>query len=209
MNILEMIQKYGVEFVGRFYSSYKAIVVKNDDPENIGRIYVWIPSIHNGIKVWARPKSMPGSINSGIKWVLPRTGEIVRVEFESGDPLKPLWSYHGWAIGEVPEELRDNDSVGLVTPNGNKIYLQDKDGILNITTNSKININIKDGTSISMDSDVVSVNEGKNFGVINIEKFKSFVEAVLKDLLVVPSGQNVSKWMAEDLPDLEDKKFTH
>ena len=41
------------------------------------------------------------------------------------------------------------------------------------------------------------------------EYLKTFVEAVQKDLLVVMSGQNVSQWMATDLPKLPDDKFTH
>ena len=46
------------------------------------------------------------------------------------------------------------------------------------------------------DKDKVEVNGGTNNEVMNIEYFKTFVDAVMQDFSVLMSGQNVSKWMA-------------
>ena len=108
-----------------------------------------------------------------------------------------------------PEEFQDNDTIGIITPNGNKVYLKEDGDLLKVHIKQKVEIEIEDGTQIYMDKDKVEVNGGANKQVMNIEYFKTFVEAVQKDLLVVMSGQNVSQWMATDLPKLPDDKFTH
>lgn len=209
MTIGEMIQRYGVEFTGRFYSVYKGVVTNNQDPDFTGQLTITLPSVLEGVEVVARPRGNLGGMKYGAKAFTPRVGEIVWVEFEMGDPMRPVWSPFGWAIGEVPEEFKDNDTIGIITPNGNKVYLKEDGDLLKVHIKQKVEIEIEDGTQIYMDKDKVEVNGGLNKQVMNIEYFKTFVEAVQKDLLVVMSGQNVSQWMATDLPKLPDDKFTH
>ena len=210
-SIAEIIQRYGVEYIGRFYSTYRGVVIDNVDDTHMNKLSLYIPSIQGGMNVVALPKlSGLGGVNYGFKLITPHIGEVVYVEFEGGDPLKPLWSPHGWANGETPEDLKDNNSIGLVTPGGNKIYIKDIDGELYIQTNSKVNISISESDiNITLDKDKVTVNNGNNNGVINIDKFRTFVDAILKDLIVVTSGSNLSQWMATDYKDIEDKKFLH
>lgn len=56
----------------------------------------------------------------------PKNGDIVYITFEYGDPSKPLWEYHGWAQNQIPDILDDPDTMGIVTPNGNRIWLMIK-----------------------------------------------------------------------------------
>ena len=150
-NLGLIIQENGLEYLGRYYSTYRAIVINNHDELNMNRVHVYIPSVQNGIKIWALPKSTTiGGCFHGLKLTTPLVGEVVYIEFEGGDPLRPLWSYHGWATGETPDDLKDNNSIGLVTPEGNKIYIKDVDGELYIQTNSKVNISILEGPSLKM-----------------------------------------------------------
>lgn len=207
--MIRIIQKYGIEYLGRYYSIYRGYVMKNGDPDHLGRILVSVPGIASGIKVWARPGEFHGGTLYGSKGLTPQVGEVVYVEFEYGDPMRPIWYYHGWGVEEVPEELQDNNTVGLITPSGNKVYLKEEEGLLKIFVNEKVDVRVKDGCSITMDKEQVVVNGGDNREVMNIDYFESFVDAVLKDLLVAQSGQNVAKWMADDLPKLPDKRFKH
>ena len=209
MELVELLQQFGIEYLGRYYSSYRGVVINNTDEDNQQKIQVVIPEIKGGLKVWARPKGIQGGPLYGFKNLTPLIGEVVMIEFECGDLSRPLWVYNSWAMGECPEELQKNNTIGLVTPKGQKIYLQDDDGLLKILTNEKIDIEIADGCTLTMDKDKVVVNGGSNRGVMNIEIFEKFVDAVLKDLMIVPSGQNVSKWMATEMPKLEDTKFEH
>lgn len=207
--MIETIQKYGLEYCGRYYSIYRGFVVNNIDEDGLGKLLVNLPGVATGIKVWARPGATHGAFQYGFKGLTPEIGEVVYVVFEYGDLMRPIWYYHGWGRAEVPEELKDNHTIGLVTPNGNKIYLRDDDGLLKILVNEKVEVRVSDGCSVTMDKEQVVVNGGENREVMNIEYFESFVDAVMKDLLVAQSGQNVSKWMAEDLPKLPDKRFKH
>lgn len=165
-NLGLIIQENGLEYLGRYYSTYRAIVINNNDELNMNRVHVYIPSVQNGIKIWALPKSTTiGGCFHGLKLTTPLVGEVVYIEFEGGDPLRPLWSYHGWATGETPDDLKDNNSIGLVTPGGNKIYIKDIDGELYIQTNSKVNISILDGPSLKMTQKGFTFNFGDDFSL--------------------------------------------
>lgn len=139
MSIAEIIERHGIEYLGRFYSVYRGIVISNKDTNNMNRILVNLPSILNGVEAWALPLNQDGNNGYGFKLMTPVPGQMVYIMFENGDPLRPLWLYHGWAKDEKPTEL-NNDTIGIITPLGNKIILNEKDGKLSIVTNTEINI---------------------------------------------------------------------
>ena len=224
MTVGELIQKYGIEYIGRFYSIYRGVVLDNQDSDNIGKLLIIIPSIHDGVKVWARPYNNPGSINSGVKWLIPRVGDIVWVQFEMGDPMRPIWSYHSWGIGEVPEELQSNDTIGLVTPTGNKIYISEVDGSLTIILNQKVTIQVIDGSSITIDGSSITIdggdkltinssdtilNGGSNGGLVNVDSLRNLVTSIQTDLATVGSGTQVTAWMVDGMVNIEDTKVKH
>lgn len=80
-----------------FYGKYKGIVVDNNDPQNRGRLRIQIPRVtgkqHDSN--WALPCLPPGS------YVIPNPGTGVWVEFEEGNPDKPIWSGYWLAEGET------------------------------------------------------------------------------------------------------------
>lgn len=184
----ELIQKYGVEYIGRYYSNYRGVVIDNVDPNQMGRIFVMLPGIHDGIRTWARPKAMPGGLKYGLKWITPRIGEVVWVEFENGDPLKAIWNYYGWTMGDIPDELQDGNTVGFITPSGNKVYLQDIDGKLKVSINTEIGIEIPEGVNLVMDKDKLQVTQGDSNLTITkngftVNKGGSGLKKTLDDLL--------------------------
>lgn len=129
--MLEIIRKQGVEQLGRFYSKYRGIVVDDDDPKNLNRLLVNVYNITYE-NVWAWPVGEHGGNGTGFKYLTPQKGDIVFVEFMGGDTSYPVWSYCGWAETQVPEELKDNDSMGFVTPQNTKVILDDLDHSLTI-----------------------------------------------------------------------------
>lgn len=208
MNSLDYIQKFGLEGVGRYYSRYRAIVIKNDDPENRQRLFVQVPSINNNVRLWALPVSQIGGVFYGAKFRTPSVGEIVWLQFEKGSMMRAYWSYTAWAAAEVPDELKPNNSIGLITPSGNKIILDDDNGTLSIRVGKK---DSEEETTIVIDNGVTTVNGGKNLGLVNIESLRKFMTAVQQDLIVAQSGTKVSEWMAapDGLQALEDTNFKH
>jgi len=154
--MLDVIADRGLEAIGRYYSKYRAIVVNNTDPDNMGKLAVTIPQLGMNFSVWAYPCGNEGSLKSGFKWLTPMEGSIVYIEFQMGDPLYPLWSYHGWAKGEVPDELKGLNTLGFVTPNGNKVILNDSTGEFTISIRDPKDTS-KELISIRNESDVLDI----------------------------------------------------
>jgi hypothetical protein len=89
----------------RFYGKYRATVVQNVDPELRGRIMCIVPDVLGLVPSgWCEacaPLSGPPGPPMGV-YIVPPIGAGVWVEFEQGDPGKPIWSGCRLAIGEVP-----------------------------------------------------------------------------------------------------------
>lgn len=202
-NLGLIIQENGLEYLGRYYSTYRAIVINNNDELNMNRVHVYIPSVQNGIKIWALPKSTTiGGCFHGLKLTTPLIGEVVYIEFEGGDPLRPLWSYHGWATGETPDDLKDNNSIGLVTPEGNKIYIKDIDGELYIQTNSKVNISILEGPSLKMTQKGFTFNFGDNFSLK--KTLTQILDAILQLTVTTGVGPSGTPINAQTFTDIKN-----
>lgn len=205
MGPLEILQTRGTEAIGRYYGTYRALVLNNEDGINVGKILVQIPFVQSGIEVWAYPKSIGGGLGYGFKYLMPPKGEFVWVEFEYGDPARPVWSYHPWALGEMPDELKSPNVIGLVTPKGHQIILDEE--------NDTFFLKLEGGASLKIEKDKITLvgqdGESQNKGLVNIEPLKGFIQAVAKDLMVLGSGVNVSQWMAQDMLNLEDTKVIH
>jgi hypothetical protein len=119
---------YGLEFFGRYYSSYRGFVVDNEDPEGMNRVKVIMPTIHPYDKVgeWAYPINNWGGENYG-SHCLPQKGDMVWLSFEHGNPEFPLWQHAGYATGEKPEEFNSSNVYGFKTPKGNLVIIDDAD----------------------------------------------------------------------------------
>lgn len=123
--MIEYLRENGLEGIGRYYSTYRGRVVDNQDPLKLNRLKIEVPDITQTL-VWAYPVGMAGNLKSGFKYLTPEPNDIVFVQFRSGDPNYPLWFHCGWAKSQVPQELEKNSVLGLVTPNGNKLFLDDE-----------------------------------------------------------------------------------
>lgn len=187
--MVRIIQEQGLEVSGRFYSIYTGIVDDNDDPLQMHRLKVSIPSVMGGITQWALAYGWPGSFNSGVKLLTPDIGDLVYVIFEFGNPDKPLWTYNGFGLNEMPQELADPNVMGIVTPNGNIITLNDNTGDLSIKllgsslqhVTGDFVVRSKDTVIISGDNGTV-INEGDNGGVINIAQLTDKLNKLQSEL---------------------------
>lgn len=229
MELEKLIVERGLEALGRFYSIYRGIVVSNDDPKAMNRLKVGIPGIQGGLTLWALPKNQHGSEKNGFKYLAPVEGDIVYVSFEQGDPTKPLWEYHSWAMGQMPGSLNSPDVCGFVTPHGISVLFDDSDGTLDLYLPGEANIYSKQTVNINGESGV-NVNSGNNGGVINIVSLTNKLNQLVKEveqlrLLLnththtgVTSGPAVSGVLTQpstspltpfNKNDYEDLKFKH
>lgn len=176
------------------------MVVNNTDPDHMNRIKVAIPEVMGGIVLWAYSKGQHGSTGSGFKMMAPKNGDIVYITFEYGDPSKPLWEYHGWAQNQIPDILDDPDTMGIVTPNGNRIWLNDKDGSLKMYLYGSATIYAEGPVSINskaqayVNASKVIVNQGNNDGIININELTqklnqlvSEIESLKLNIILIPT----------------------
>lgn len=117
---------YGLEFIGKYYSTYRAFVVDNNDPEGLNRVRVVLPQfISNDTKgTWAFPKGQWGGNNYGVN-LLPKKGDMVFVEFEQGNLDYPIWQFASYGEKEKPEEFNSPNIFGFKTPKGNIVTIND------------------------------------------------------------------------------------
>lgn len=125
----------GLEYFGRFYSTYEAVVTHVDDPEKLGRIRVQCKKVGNQRppEIWAYP-AFPGAGNQrGFFWP-PEVGDFVWVAYPNGKIDGPPVYFGGWyAKGELPDELGYGDHTvpkkrGFVTRGGHSLVFDDSAG---------------------------------------------------------------------------------
>ena len=224
--LAQVITEQGIEGLGRYYSSYRAYVTKNVDPQGMGRIKVCVPEV-NGVILWAISKGQHGGFNNGFKYLTPHIGDTVWVEFEGGDLSKPIWSYYSWAKGEIPIELHDPNVMGFVTPNGNIVTLDESDNHVDVYIKGSVSVHSDDIIDISS-AKQMRINSGNNGGVINIEDITNKLNGLVKEIEQLKAaynshthtGNSGSPTSSPIIPynntfstfnksDYEDPKFTH
>lgn len=187
-NLLEIIQENGVEYLGRYYSKYRGLVIDNQDPTGLDKLLVYIPKMD--IQIWARSYGTVGGYKWGLKLTTPSKGDLVWVEFENGNLTSALWTYHTWTLGQKPEDLEDPQVLGLITPEGHKVTLQDQKGLLKINLKDGLeveidphNLSVKFGdTTLENDGKVIKFNGGDNKGLINIEDLTSKLNNLVNEV---------------------------
>lgn len=90
----------------RFYGKYQGTVVLNKDPEFRGRIMCIVPDVLGVVpSSWCEacvPLAGPSGPPMGV-YMVPPIGAGVWVEFEQGNPGKPIWSGCRWgAPSDIP-----------------------------------------------------------------------------------------------------------
>jgi hypothetical protein len=86
----------------QFYGKYRGLVMNNQDPSNLGRLQATVPEVLGEIPTgWALPAAPYAGTGSGL-FTVPPVGAGVWIEFEAGDPSRPIWSGAWWATAEVP-----------------------------------------------------------------------------------------------------------
>ncbi|HXZ57773.1 MAG TPA: phage baseplate assembly protein V [Gaiellaceae bacterium] len=87
----------------RYYGKYRGTVVNNVDPMQVGRIQAIVPDVSNIVPTsWAMPCLPSAGINTGV-FTVPQIGAGVWIEFEHGDPDRPVWVGGYWgSAAEVP-----------------------------------------------------------------------------------------------------------
>lgn len=150
-----------------YLGKYRGTVVNNVDPLQIGRIQVMVADVSGFAPTsWAMPCVPVAGINTGV-FTVPPIGAGVWIEFEQGDPDKPVWVGGYWGTAaEVPVMAR------VVPPAISGITLQTtlKNGIVVSDTpgpTGGILIQTTTGAMISVSDVGIVISNGKG-AVINM-----------------------------------------
>lgn len=133
---------------GRYYGKYRGTVEDVSDPEDMGRIKCRVPSVY-GDEV--SPHALPCVPFAGDQhgfYMLPEVGDGVWVEFEAGDPSRPIWTGFWFARDEIPPPGSEKQRV-IVTPEQLKLVLDDQ--------SKKIELIHPDGAKITLSSTKITL----------------------------------------------------
>jgi uncharacterized protein involved in type VI secretion and phage assembly len=163
----------------KFYGKYRATVVQNIDPELRGRIMCLVPAVLGvAPSSWCEvcaPLAGPTGPQMGV-YLVPPIGAGVWVEFEQGDPGKPIWTGCRFGTGDVPAlafaGLPISPNIVLQTAGQNSIVISDLPGptggiMLKSATGATLIVNdtgiyIQNGkgASITLVGPAVNINNG-------------------------------------------------
>lgn len=165
----------------KFYGKYRGTVMNNIDPEQRGRIQAIVPAVSNvALTSWAMPCAPMAGKEQGV-FMVPQIGSGVWIEFEGGDPDKPIWVGGFWGIvaevpklALVPPPIPPGQNVVVQTTLQNTLLLSDSaptpvsggiilkspTGATIVVNDSGIYIQNGKGASIDMVGPVVTINKG-------------------------------------------------
>jgi len=165
----------------KFYGKYRGTVVNNLDPEQLGRIQAIVPAVSNVVPTsWAMPCVPMAGKEQGV-YMVPQLGAGVWIEFEEGDPDKPIWVGGYWgALAEVPKlafappPIPPGQNIVLETTLQNTLLISDAapspvtggiilkstTGAMIVVNDSGIYIQNGKGASITLIGPAVMINNG-------------------------------------------------
>lgn len=89
------LRQWGMEFFGKYYGPYRAIVLSNKDPLGLGRVKIRCPRARVKESGWILPMTMGAGRSSGMFWP-PEPNDMVFIFFDNGNPETPLCYSGGW-----------------------------------------------------------------------------------------------------------------
>jgi len=151
----------------RYFGKYRGVVKNVNDIENMGRIKAYVPEIYGEEESpWALPCVPFAGKNHGLV-ALPEEKDGVWIEFEGGDPSKPIWTGCWWGSEDMPDPGSPKTRV-FVTSGGHKLILDDDQNKVQLLHSDGGKISISDSeiklkigsTQIVLSANGVSINNG-------------------------------------------------
>jgi hypothetical protein len=152
----------------RFYGKYRGLVAENEDPEMLGRIRATVPEVLADVTTgWALP-CLPYTGDGVGLHTIPPVGAGVWIEFEAGDPSRPIWTGGWWGSGQVPTE-----ETGKPTTPSVKVLRSDE-GLL---------------VALDDDDQTVAISDADGSNIVELVVTRGEVRVVAASKVVVEAPQ--------------------
>jgi cytoskeletal protein CcmA (bactofilin family) len=86
----------------KYWGKFRGKVIDTTDPLVGGRLLCTVAALPDMFLNWAMPAVPYASLGGQGFFALPIIGSDVWIEFEQGDPNRPIWSGGYWELGEEP-----------------------------------------------------------------------------------------------------------
>jgi uncharacterized protein involved in type VI secretion and phage assembly len=145
----------------RYFGKYRGLVEEVGEKNNLGQIRALVPEVYgeSDFSPWAKPCVPFAGKNHGFV-MLPEEGDGVWIEFEAGDPSRPIWTGCWWADNEMPNPGRPATKE-LVTSQGHRIVLDDGE--------NKLQLLHSGGAELTMTDDEIALKIGQTQIVLSRE----------------------------------------
>jgi hypothetical protein len=165
-----------------YYGKYRGTVVINVDPQQRGRLLIEVPDVLGILpSTWAEacvPLAGPTGPPMGV-YMVPPIGTGVWVEFEHGDPNRPIWTGCRWGSqSDIPSAAQQGNPAdpNIVfqsllqntfeisdlppTPATGGLILKSMTGATIVVNDSGIYMDNGKGASIQMVGPTITINNG-------------------------------------------------
>lgn len=137
----------------RYYGKFRGIVTDNNDPDQQGRIQAKVPELFGDeVMGWAMACVPFAPPDHGFL-ALPEVDSNVWIEFEGGDPSRPIWTGCWWPQGKAPSISSPAMKI-YETAAGNRITLDDTSG------SESVSIQDKNGATITLNQQGIELKKG-------------------------------------------------
>jgi hypothetical protein len=191
-----------------FYGKYAGVVTDRDDPKKIGRLRAQVPEVFGEEEEcgWALPCAPWGGGKNRGFFAMPDVGDTVWIEFEAGDPMRPIWAGTFWgapesgggeddlaaeAGAETPEGPDGAPEPGhhvLRTTAGHLISLDDEGGIIVIAEASGAEVRITGEGEVIITADTIKLGADAAEALVLGDAFKTLFNSHTHPTGVGPSG---------------------
>ena len=176
----ELLTRLVEEVNQRFYGKYRGLVTDNSDPLNRGRVKANVPEVLGDVESGWCTACVPYAGSDKGWFVIPEVGDVVWIEFEAGDPSRPIWVGSWFGDGDLP-----NDPGGSPATTQTKIFksasgliidLDDSAGEITISDSSNsnlVNIKVNEGkiviqatTNVTVEAPLINLGDGSSHPIV-------------------------------------------
>ena len=199
-----------------FYGKYAGVVTDLGDPKSIGRVRAHVPEVLGEDEPcgWAMPCApWGGGPNRGF-FALPEVGDTVWIEFEAGDPMRPIWTGTFWG---APTSSGGQDDLGTATgselpegpdgpagpqkyifrtKSGHVISLDDEGGVVVVAEAAGAEVRITGQGEVIVKADRIKLGADADQQLVLGNAFLDFFNSHTHPTGVGPSGPPVQPMIA-------------